>query len=221
MLARLPSMNVDHGHHAGNPFKLFRRPLVSLGMAAVTLFFMGQFALFTYLRPFLETATHASVDQLSLMLLLIGVAGFVGTTMIGALLKDRLYLTLSAIPALMAMIAVALIYFGSSIAVTATLLGMWGAVRDGGSGGLVDLAREDAAARCRSRRRAYGRRRSTRGHVRSYGRRSTPRHQRLSSDLHYQRDPSHDCGAARCADCPSSGEGKLTAAPFVLSPSDG
>jgi hypothetical protein len=34
------------------------RPVVRLGMAAVGLFFMGQFALFTYLRPFLETVTQ-------------------------------------------------------------------------------------------------------------------------------------------------------------------
>ena len=37
-----------------NVFKLLNRPVVTLGMAAVSLFFMGQFALFTYLRPFLE-----------------------------------------------------------------------------------------------------------------------------------------------------------------------
>jgi predicted MFS family arabinose efflux permease len=39
---------------SGNVFKLLKRPPVALGMAAVSLFFMGQFALFTYLRPFLE-----------------------------------------------------------------------------------------------------------------------------------------------------------------------
>ena len=44
-------------------------------MAAILLLFMGQFALFTYLRPFLETVTKVDVSALSLMLLGIGVAG--------------------------------------------------------------------------------------------------------------------------------------------------
>jgi predicted MFS family arabinose efflux permease len=38
----------------GNVFRLLRRPQVALGMASILLLFMGQFALFTYLRPFLE-----------------------------------------------------------------------------------------------------------------------------------------------------------------------
>jgi predicted MFS family arabinose efflux permease len=89
---------------------------------------MGQFTLFTYLRPFLETVTHADVSTLSLMLLLVGVAGFVGTTLIGALLEGRLYRTLVAIPVLMAAIAMALVAFGGSVAATAPLLAAWGLV---------------------------------------------------------------------------------------------
>jgi predicted MFS family arabinose efflux permease len=54
---------------------------------AVGLFFMGQFALFTYLRPFLETVTRVDVSTLSLMLLLVGVAGVAGTTLIGRVLE--------------------------------------------------------------------------------------------------------------------------------------
>ena len=45
-------------------FQVLRRPGVPLGMAAVALFFMGQFALFTYLRPFLETVTRVNVSTL-------------------------------------------------------------------------------------------------------------------------------------------------------------
>lgn len=97
-------------------------------MAAVSLFFMGQFALFTYLRPFLEQVTRVDVSTLSLVLLVIGVAGFAGTTMIGRLLHQHLYLTLIVIPVLMALIAVALLVFGHVLPVTAVLLGVWGFV---------------------------------------------------------------------------------------------
>jgi predicted MFS family arabinose efflux permease len=97
-------------------------------MAAVSLLFMGQFALFTYLRPFLEAVTHTGVTMTSLMLLIIGVAGFVGTVLIGGLLKDSLYRTVIVIPLIMAAIAMALIAFGSSVTATAVLLGLWGLV---------------------------------------------------------------------------------------------
>jgi predicted MFS family arabinose efflux permease len=127
-LMSLPPMKPGAGAASTNVFKLLRRPPVALGMAAVSLFFMGQFALFTYLRPFLETVTRVRVSTLSLMLLFVGVAGFVGTSLIGSFLKEGLYRTLVIIPGLMAMIAVALTAFGGSVATTTLLLGFWGLV---------------------------------------------------------------------------------------------
>ncbi|PKU24048.1 MFS transporter [Telmatospirillum siberiense] len=124
----LPTMKAEHGAAFGNVFRLLNRPLVALGMAAVSIMFMGQFALFTYLRPFLETVTRVDVSTLSLILLMMGVAGFAGTTLIGAFLKESLYRTLVIIPVLMAAIAAALVAFGESVAVTAVLLGIWGLI---------------------------------------------------------------------------------------------
>ncbi|GAB3396231.1 MFS transporter [Azotobacter armeniacus] len=111
---------------SGNVFKLFKSRPVALGMAACGAFFMGQFALFTYVRPFLETVTHVEVSTLSLILLVIGVAGFIGTALIGSVLKRGLYGTLIAIPILMAVIALTLIPFGAWVAAVVALLGLWG-----------------------------------------------------------------------------------------------
>lgn len=122
----LPSMKIDRQTASGNVFNLLNRPVVALGMAAVSLFFMGQFTLFTYLRPFLESVTHLDVSMLSLVLLMIGVTGFVGTTIIGAFLNKGLYRTLGVIPLLMAVIGTALVALGGSIALTVLLLGAWG-----------------------------------------------------------------------------------------------
>jgi predicted MFS family arabinose efflux permease len=128
----LPSMRAQAGGESGTGpaamVRLLKRPAVAFGMAAVSLFFMGQFALFTYLRPFLETVTHASVSTLSLMLLVVGVAGFAGTALIGGLLKQRLYRMLIVMPLLMAATAVALMAFGSSAAATGVLLAAWGLI---------------------------------------------------------------------------------------------
>ncbi len=122
----LPAMTAKRSNGSGSVLRLFKRRSVALGMAACGAFFMGQFALFTYVRPFLETVTHVNVSTLSLILLDIGIAGVIGTMMIGAFLKQGLYRALIAIPVLMAAIALALIPFGAWVAAVAALLGLWG-----------------------------------------------------------------------------------------------
>lgn len=128
LLFSLPAMKSQSGSGAGNVFRLMKSIPVALGMAAVSVFFMGQFMLFTYLRPFLETVTHVSVSMLSLMLLVLGLAGLAGTFLIEAFLKNGLHRTLVVIPILMAVIALALVSFGSSVTTTTVLLGLWGLV---------------------------------------------------------------------------------------------
>lgn len=125
-LFSLPSMKTETRTSVAGVFLVLKRPVVALGMAAVSIFFMGQFALFTYLRPFLETVEHVDVSTLSLVLLMMGVTGFVGTSLIGAFLKDRLYRTIITIPVIMALIAGALVLSGTGVAMTTLLLSMWG-----------------------------------------------------------------------------------------------
>ncbi|ASP74411.1 MFS transporter (plasmid) [Sinorhizobium meliloti] len=127
-MTSMPSMKAERRPGSGNVFKLLKSPLVALGMASVGLFFMGQFALFTYVRPFLETVTQVDMPTLSLILLGIGLAGLVGTSLIGMFLKNGLYGTLIVIPVGMAVIAAILIGFGYSLPVTATALGIWGLI---------------------------------------------------------------------------------------------
>lgn len=124
----LPAMTADKSDKRTGVFRLLANPLVATGLAACGLFFMGQFALFTYLRPFLERVTQVDITTLSLILLAIGVAGFIGTLVISAFLASGFYPTLIAIPLLMAAIAGALIAFGHSIWIVATLLGLWGLI---------------------------------------------------------------------------------------------
>lgn len=128
LLASLPAMKPQGGSSGSNVFPLLKTAPVALGMLAISVFFMGQFMLFTYLRPFLETVTHVSVSTLSLMLLGLGVAGLAGTFLIEAFLKHGLHRTLIVIPLLMSAVALALVAFGSSTTVTAVLLGFWGLV---------------------------------------------------------------------------------------------
>ena len=124
----LPSMPSRERASGVAAFKVCRRPQVPLGMLAVALFFMGQFALFTYLRPFLETVTAVDVTTLSLMLLGIGIAGLAGTFAIGIALKHSLYGLLISMPLAMAAIAGGLVATGASSVSVAILLVMWGLI---------------------------------------------------------------------------------------------
>jgi predicted MFS family arabinose efflux permease len=114
---------------SGNVLLLLKKPPIALGMLAVVGFFMGQFMLFTYLRPFLETVTGLDVSMVSFVLLLIGIGGLLGTFMIGPFLKGNgLYRTLVSVPIMMAAIAIALVVFGKSLLATAALLTVWGLI---------------------------------------------------------------------------------------------
>lgn len=123
----LPSMKSQRApQRQGTVLRLFRRSTVSLGLLACGLFFMGQFTLFTYVRPFLETVTRVSSSGLPLILLAIGIAGFVGTLLISTVLHARFYLTLVAIPLIMAAIVGALLLAGHHTGAVTVLLSLWG-----------------------------------------------------------------------------------------------
>lgn len=125
----LPDMEGNKGHRSrGRVLGLLRHRAVSTGMLACGLFFMGQFSLFTYIRPFLETVTLVDTGTLSLILLTIGVAGFTGTLIVSRFLTAGFYPTLIAIPLLMAAIAGTLMLTGQHIWIVAPLLALWGLV---------------------------------------------------------------------------------------------
>lgn len=122
----LPSMPARGSSSAAAAFRILGRSNVPMGIAAVSLLFVGQFTLFTYLRPFLESVPQASVSTLSLILLMLGLAGLAGSWLIGFAIKTRLYSLLVAMPLALAAIAMGLVLFGASLWAAAGLLALWG-----------------------------------------------------------------------------------------------
>ena len=76
----------------------------------------------------METVTRVGVSTLSLLLLGMGAAGLLGTYLIGFFVARRLSAVLIAAPLAMAVIALALVVFGRSLAATAVLLAWWGLI---------------------------------------------------------------------------------------------
>jgi len=110
----------------GKMYRLLGNRIFAIGMAATTLAFMGQFALSTYLRPFLENITGLEVNALSMVLLGLGLAGLVGTSLVGFILRTHLAAVLIGLPTALAIIALSLIALGPSAIATASLLIAWG-----------------------------------------------------------------------------------------------
>ncbi|MFM2371445.1 MAG: hypothetical protein RIS85_1167 [Pseudomonadota bacterium] len=124
----LPSMPPARNAQAPNTLGLLARADVRRGMAAVALLFAGQFAVFTYLRPFLEQQTHVGVSLLSLMLLGMGLAGVAGNTLVGRVVSISLPGTLIAAPLALAAIATALVMLGTAPLPVGVLLMVWGMI---------------------------------------------------------------------------------------------
>src|SRR6478672_809224 len=114
-LVALPSLPARQGQDAGAMLALLRRRYFLTGLIASMLSWGSAFTLFTYLRPFLEQVTGVGVTGLSILLLALGCAGFVGTWASGRFITGDVS-RLLRLPALV---------MG---AVTALLLVAWGAM---------------------------------------------------------------------------------------------
>ena len=125
-LAVIPRMAPDRHVAVSAMLGLFGRRIVALGMLATALAFMGQFALSTYLRPFLENVTGLDVNALSLVLLGLGLGGLAGTAIVGFVLRRHLTMVLIGLPGSLAVLAVLLVLLGHVAIVVAPVLIVWG-----------------------------------------------------------------------------------------------
>jgi len=122
----IPKLPPQRDTSIGQIASLLRSRTFALGMVAVTLAFMGQFSLSTYLRPFLEGVTGLGINMISLFLLGVGVAGLTGTLISGFFVRDNLLPALTGLPAGLAIVAGLLTALGHIPAATGALLLVWG-----------------------------------------------------------------------------------------------
>ncbi len=106
--------------------QLLQRPDVRIALLAVLLVISGHFAGFTYIRPLLEDVTRLPVGAISAVLLGYGIGGFFGNFAGGFVAErsERLAIVLGG--ALIAAMAATLLLAGSSAAVTAVAVSLWG-----------------------------------------------------------------------------------------------
>lgn len=122
----LPTMAPRKMLRTASVLQLLRRPGIAIGMTGCVLAHTGQFALFTYIRPALESVAPMDVDRLSLMLLGFGVANFVGTLLAGWLIERSLRVTLALMPTLVGLAAFGMIALPIELPGLMLLVAFWG-----------------------------------------------------------------------------------------------
>lgn len=127
-LVSLPSMPAGQRQDFRTMFALLKRPYFLRGLIAAMLSWGSAFTMFTYLRAFLEQVTHADVTTLSILFLVLGCAGFVGTWASGRFLGPDIAPLLKLPALVMGGCTVGLLILGSSVAGSGIFLAVWGAM---------------------------------------------------------------------------------------------
>lgn len=125
-LATLPSLPPTTVASFRTLLAVLKRPMIRVALLVVLLVASGQFAGFTYVRPFLETVPVMPIETISLVLLAYGIGGFFGN-FAGAFLAERnLKMAVGLAPLLIALSAATLLVFGASPISAAAAVTAWG-----------------------------------------------------------------------------------------------
>lgn len=125
-LATLPSLPPTTVASFRTLVEVLKRPMIRIALLVVLLVASGQFAGFTYVRPFLETVPAMPIETISLVLLAYGIGGFFGN-FAGAFLAERnLKMAVGLAPLLIALSAAVLLALGASPIAAAVAVTAWG-----------------------------------------------------------------------------------------------
>ena len=124
--ATLPRMQPRSRATLGTLIAVMNRPRMKFGLLMLVLIFTGHFALFTYVRPFLENVTGVATAGISGILLGFGVANFIGTYIAGALIARSLRLTLTLMPLIIGLVGIGMVSIQGAVTPTAVLVAIWG-----------------------------------------------------------------------------------------------
>ncbi|HYG26039.1 MAG TPA: MFS transporter [Caulobacteraceae bacterium] len=128
LVMALPSLPARQAQGLSVMLDLLKRRYFLTGLVASMLSWGSAFTMFTYLRPFLERVTGADVTVLSVLLLVLGCAGFIGTWASGRFLKGNVAPLLRLPALLMGACTLALLFLGGSAVAAGLFLALWGAM---------------------------------------------------------------------------------------------
>ncbi|WP_426244723.1 MFS transporter [Nocardioides sp. LHG3406-4] len=122
----LPSIPSGGRTHAHDLVDVVKRPAARFGMAAGAVAFTGQIAAWTYITPALVENTDLSSDGISLLYVIYGVGGIVGSIIAGSLFRRGVIGSFARAAAVVAVTLIALAFAGTGALLTGVLLVVWG-----------------------------------------------------------------------------------------------
>jgi predicted MFS family arabinose efflux permease len=125
-LATLPSIPPTGAPGFRTLLQTARTPVVALGILAIVLIAGGHFMGFTYLRPAFETIDGLTPALLAMLLMVYGLASFVGNLVAGPLADRRLPVLVIAAPVAIGVGTVLLALAGASLALAVVTVFVWG-----------------------------------------------------------------------------------------------
>ena len=125
-LATLPSIPPSGAPGFRTLLQTARTPVVALGILAIVLIAGGHFMGFTYLRPAFETIDGLTPELLAMLLVVYGVASFLGNLAAGPLADRRLPVLLIAAPVAIGVSTVLLALAGASLGLAIVTVFVWG-----------------------------------------------------------------------------------------------
>jgi predicted MFS family arabinose efflux permease len=122
----LPSLPTTQALTFGQLPALLRVKKARLGMLATLLIFIGQFAAYTYVTPFLSQIAGLNAKTISALLLTYGAAGFVGNIIGGWAVAKSVRNSLIATGVVMGLSAAAMPFFGTTAWGATAMIVIWG-----------------------------------------------------------------------------------------------
>lgn len=122
----LPGIPADGRTHLRDLIGVVARRAARFGMAAGALVFIGQFAAWTYITPFLMDHTHLSSGVISLLYVIYGCGGIVGSLVAGALFKRGVIGSFAGAATVVAALLIGLASAGALAWLAGLLLVLWG-----------------------------------------------------------------------------------------------
>jgi predicted MFS family arabinose efflux permease len=127
-LFSLPKLPPVAGLNFRATMSVLRAPRFAVGLIAVMFAFCGRFASITYLRPLLEGTTHLNVEWISAVMLIFGVAYFVGDMLSPMVVKRGLKAAIALPLFILVAVTVGLSFPGSNAYPTIALIVLLGAL---------------------------------------------------------------------------------------------
>src|SRR3954453_18641052 len=124
----LPAIPPDGRTHLRDLVGVAKRRAARFGMAAGAMVFIGQFAAWTYVTPFLLDHTHLSSGVISLLYDIYGCGGIVGSLVAGSLFQRNLRGSFAGAATVVAPLLIGLATAGNLPWLAGLLLALWGLV---------------------------------------------------------------------------------------------